>query len=223
MFLNKKDKKLEITNRVCFLQLKYIERRFDNIEQSLNEENINRNFEKILLDLHILKGQFSIITNYNHTSQIVRRHDYLNNRLYAIYDRIIEIGTKSKKKILNELYKIDTSNKTNDEIKKILGSMWDYLNLENVDMEDDITDTFINKSNLSCHVMGKLTNNSISTKQISSYESCINYAISLNTKEAVHSLYEFIDNYQYNIQEPFNSYERISIRIMIKVIVKSMK
>lgn len=223
MIFSKKDKELSIRDKLCFSQLKCIEKTIDALEQSISEKNIHRNYEKILLDMRILKGQLSIPKIDNYSSEIVRETKNLEGRLYEIYDKIIEVGTKSKKEILNKLDRIDTFNKTNSEIKGTLEWIWDRLNLDNVEVEDDITDTFINRMNPSRHVTGKLANCSISCRQINSYESCINHAISKNTKEAVHLLYEFVDNYQYNIQEPFNSYERISIRTMIKIIIKSME
>lgn len=104
--------------------------------------------------------------------------------------------------------------------------IWDRLELDSVEHEDDIKYTYLNplySNNALDKVAGKRSNSGISSKQINTFESCLKHSLLKNTYEAIHSLKEFIDNQQNSIQEPFNSFERISIRIMITYIIQSME
>lgn len=219
-----KNKELEIIKRICFERLDHIEKKLMEIEKSLNldEININKSYDKIMIDIDRLIKQIDIVAGFEYKREILERKNELDCILDKILKKIFQIGTANRKEVLNKLNRIDTFNKPNEEIKELLEWIWDRLNLDNIEMEDDISKTLINRINQSGSIMGKLTNSSISSRQINSYESCVNHSITKNTQEAIHSLFEFVDNYQYNIQEPFNSYERLSIRIMIKVIIKSM-
>lgn len=184
MFFNKyKNKNLAIFNTMCFSQFDSIEQNIDDIVQNLNEEIINKKFERILSDLRILKVQINMVAINKHTTEIREKRKEINNRLYKIYDRITEIGTKQRKEILNKLDMIDLRDKSNIEIKQILGCIEERLDLENIEMEDNINHISISQRDQQHCVKGKITNCSISNRQIMSYEECIYHAISKNTKE----------------------------------------
>lgn len=222
MFLFRHELECKIANTVCCSQLKYVESEIKVIEQSICEDNINRHYDEILLNLNMISGQLDIITIYKNTSKILSEINNLKERLNVIYDKIENSGTKIKNHVLSKLNEIDTFNKTNSEIKEVLEWVLDVLSLDNIELEDDIYYTHLNKFDKTNIEFGKIMNASIYRRQINSYESCIKHAISKKINEAIHSLTEFIDNYQYTIKKPFNSYERISIRTMIKVITINM-
>lgn len=216
MLFNRKEKNI---SEICLRQLEYIESGVIAIEKSLSKENVNKNYDKIMYSLNTLKAQIEITKLYEYIPVLIKKQNEINKRLSCIYNDIIKIGTESKKEILSKLDAIDNFAETDGEIKETLSWIFDTLELNNIEMENDITWTFIKNRS---QIIGKLSNCGISGRQICSYERCIEQAISKRTNEAVHSLYEFIDNYQCNIQLPFNSYERISIRIMIELIITTI-
>lgn len=87
----------------------------------------------------------------------------------------------------------------------------DYINLER--MKNDYV-----RHKVITHrwdIPGKVNTTLLTYRQISSIERVFKNTNNNNFPEAYHALTEFIDNYQYTIEEPLNDYEKLMINMAI--------
>ena len=214
------EKELVNIGRDCYEILERAENELKQIKEDLNERQISLNYDALKYRLSIIWNNVCILRSISYSDRFRKKILEINQLSNDIFEQIIKIGSASKQEILSELNRIDTFDKSNEEIKNTLEWIWAKLELDNINLEGTvINDTF---SRDFTDVYGKTIYCGISNRQISTFERCLKHSFNNNIKEALHSLNEFIDNYQYSIQEPFNSFERISVKTMIMIILKNM-
>ncbi|MCQ4925031.1 hypothetical protein NE686_18160 [Tissierella carlieri] len=225
IILRRKENKLQKKQlidigRDCYKILERAEDELNQIKEDLNERQISLNYDALKYRLNIIWNNVCRLRSISYSDRFRKKILEINQLSNDIFEQIIRIGSTSKQEILSELNRCDTFDKSNEEIKKILEWIWGKLELDNIALEGTvINDTFLRDFT---DIYGKTSYCGISNRQISTFERCLKHSFNNNIKEALHSLNEFIDNYQYSIQEPFNSFERISIKTMIMIIIKNM-
>lgn len=223
----KVNKELLEIGREYYKTLNKIENELGLLSDALRdyrELNLNYDYYKERMYLFI-----DLLNSVNINSPIMLKNALLSektgeiNRLYDNnMDLINKHGEEVKREVLEKLVAISTKGMPNEEKVKILKWILDKLELNAIDINCvDITGRFLFSNQLAVK-KGQLSFCGISSRQIHSYELCLIRALEGKVDSAIDFLYDFVDNYQYSISEPFNSFERISIKNMIMVILKSM-
>jgi TolA-binding protein len=186
----------------------------------IDEKIVTRNYDSIKLEKDNLLEKTRLIKSLGFDKKYEKQIEGICSLADNVVANILRIGSLSKEEVLAKLDEIDFCN-NDDEIKETLGWIQNKLELDTIELEDDINNTYIVNQKRGL-VEGKTSFGGISARQLITYENCLKHAMSKSTCEAVHSLKEFIDNYQIGLQEPFSSFERISIRLMITLIIQGV-
>lgn len=196
-----------------------LEQELLKIENSLNVENINRNYDNINLQVDKIIDEINFICKIGEMfffDQILEKKKHLQKRLKNIIEKFSEIGSIPRKEVFYELEKIDNSY-DDAKLKEVLKWTWNKLNLGDVEYQkiSSLSEGIEHKRGLKIH-------SKVYEIQIVDFELCLHYAIANNMFKATSSLNNFIAPYAYILKEPFNSFERLCIRTMIENMVKNM-
>lgn len=177
-----------------------------------DERHLIRNYDDIKQRLINIMNLYGGLRHYTKLGENIIQ---IEKDIHETLNIIRESGRIIKKEVIDMVGSLNNES-SKDDIMHVLDWVWEKLELEELGIVgDDITDKFIfDRIDI---ITGKASFCGITDRQIRSYENSLLWVYNKDIQRVVHYLYEFIDNYNYGLQEPFNNYERICIRNIIKM------
>lgn len=227
----KKKREEELNNKFCLEKIEKFIDRVDTIYKEYMDGIVDRNNFDILYDLEVLKRECEFLRescNYDDLIKLLtpwnRKVDTLINWVKKDFE-VFKLDRYVKEYILEKLGEVCTHKKNIIATKKILKWSYEQLRLNEIEISEvtKIDKNLVIKNKIIKDKDSKLEK-SVSRRQIRAFITCINNAIAGDIPGGVKALYKFIDNYdEFNPSEALNSVEKVSIKIIIETLIKSIE
>ncbi|AMN31245.1 hypothetical protein BFS06_13685 [Clostridium perfringens] len=185
-----------------------------------NVKNGHYSIDEVKEQISNLTLKRAVVFQVLNKPEKIDKKDIIIDILEEIINIINKDGVKVRKEVIdifldfdlkyyNNLEKKTYSKEDIDQIIRSMEKVVELLDLKYVDMKFKE-----NKVKYECK---------ISSRQQLTFRTCLNFIAINKPMDAIHSLYEFIENYGLSNNEAFWMYEKVSMSVMIGGIIASLK